>query len=466
MKHFILLSLLFPLLSFGQVKMENLSRKNGLAYENGSSIPFTGKAISYFPNGDIQTTLEYKDGIPNGELNSWYKKDIKQIEGVVENGKKTGTWKLYFESGKLKKQSAFQNDTENGEEIFYFENGNIEKKGSYLNGKLNGKYEWYFENGRKEQEGFYVNGQKDGAWYEWFENGKPKMVGNFKDIEKDGAWTWWDKKGKITESKNYKNGLIIVDKDNFDTYLEKMEFYLSKKDFNESLKYVELAEATIKDKTDDNPIYMGVIVYHSKCYSNFFHYKQGEKVLLDAIGLTVNQSETIQNSHLEKSPEKINQVITEISEKDKQKFQISNHIALALCYNILGDTIRLKNEQQLMTEKGKMQDWIINISLELYKLAGERFNSYAALEDIIYTINKKGSTKELELYKAQCLLRTEKFEEAQTIVDKYLNANDKNLKALILKANIEMAYGNVDSMKIYEDKALAIDPNAFSTISD
>ena len=36
-----------------------------------------------------------------------------------------------------------------------------------------------------------------------------------------------------------------------------------------------------------------------------------------------------------------------------------------------------------------------------------------------------------------------------------------SLTALLLKADIEMALGNVDNMEIYEKKALAIDPNAF-----
>lgn len=466
MRYFILLSFLIPSLTFGQVTLDKLTKRNGLSYEKGANVPFTGKAFAYFPDGDVQTEIEYKDGIPNGEIKSWSKKDVKQVEGFVDNGKRTGTWKLYFESGKLKKQATYQNDIENGEEIFWFENGNLQKKGSYTNGRLNGKYEWYFENGQKKQEGFFVNGKEDSTWKEWFENGKQKMVGHFTNFEKNGNWTWWDENGKITTSKNYTNGLVTVDKDNFDTYLEKMEFYLAKRNYKESLKNVELADATITDKTEGNSIFMGLVVYHSKCYSFFSHYKQGEKVLLDAIGLTDNQSRIIQTSHLEKSPERINQVIKEITAKDKSKFQISNHIALALCYNILGDTVSLKMQQQLMMEKGQMRDWIINISLELYKLAGERFNNYAVLEDIKNTITKNGLTEKLEFDKAQYLIRTEKFEEAQIIADKYLKANDKNLTALLLKADIEMAYGNVDKMKIYEEKAIAIDPNAFQNTKD
>ena len=102
MKQIIFIFFLIPTLTFGQVKMESLIRKNGLAFEQGASTPFTGKAFDYFQNGGTKTILEHKDGLPNGEIKSWYSKDIKQAEGFVEKGQRTGTWKLYYESGKLK----------------------------------------------------------------------------------------------------------------------------------------------------------------------------------------------------------------------------------------------------------------------------------------------------------------------------------------------------------------------------
>jgi antitoxin component YwqK of YwqJK toxin-antitoxin module len=461
MKYLILITLLVPSLAFGQVRIDNLVKKNGVSYEKSATSPFSGKAYMYFSNGDIQSFFEYKNGILNGETRSWYKKDVLQIEGFVENGKQAGTWKLYFESGKLKKQSTYRNGKENGDEIFWFENGNFQKKGSYINGKLNGKYEWYFENGQKKQEGFFVEGKEDGIWREWFDNGKNKMLGHFSNLEKNGEWTWWDELGKVVRTKNYINGLVTAEKGDFDAYIERMEFFLGKRNFKESVKNVELAEQTVKDKSENNPIFMSLAVYHSKCYSLFSHQKQGEKVLLNAIGLTNKQAEIIQKSHSEKSPKTINQLINDIEKKDKLKFQIGNHIALGLCYNILGDTVRLKQQQQIAMEKGQMLDWIYKVSLELYSLANELFNSHFTLEDINNTIAKKGLTPRLELEKAQFLIRNEKFEDAQAIIDKRLKADDKDVSVLLLKADLEMALGNVDKMKIYEDKALILDPKAF-----
>lgn len=86
------------------------------------------------------------------------------------------------------------------------------------------------------------------------------MVGHFTNFEKNGSWTWWDGKGNITTTKTYQNGLVKVDKDNFDTYIEKMEYAISQRDFKESLKNVELAEGTITDKTENNPTYMSLVM--------------------------------------------------------------------------------------------------------------------------------------------------------------------------------------------------------------
>ena len=115
--------------------------------------------------------------------------------------------------------------------------------------------------------------------------------------------------------------------------------------------------------------------------------------------------------------------------------------------------------------KGGMKDYIINISLQLYKLAEARSDNYRALQDVDARIAKEGPTEKLELEKAQYLIGNEKFEEAQKIIDKYLQKDTKSVTVLLLKADLETALGNVDKIKLYEDKALAIDPNAL-TVAD
>jgi antitoxin component YwqK of YwqJK toxin-antitoxin module len=462
MKYLVALAFLVPLLTSGQVKMDDLISKRGLAYEMAGRTPYTGTAYTPFPNGDTQTVVTYKDGVLDGAVFAWYSKDHKQLEGFLDKGQKTGIWKLYSESGKIKKQTAYADNVEDGEETFWFENGNIEKKGTYAGGKLTGKYTWYYDNGQKKQEGFFTAGAEDSTWSEWYDNGKQKMTGQFTNLEKHGDWTYWDEQGNVSSKKNYQHGLLITAKDNFDTYLEKLQYYLAKKNYKEALKNVEAAEATLPSKTDTSQAYMNLLVYHSKCYSYAFHYRQAEKLLLDAIGLTPAQVQLIQNSHLEKTPAKINQLIAEINQKEQTGFNVNNHIALALCYNIIGDSTNFQQQQQIAILKGGMKDYIISISLELYKLAGARSDSYHALQDVNSRIAKEGPTERLELEKVQYLIGNEKFDEAQKIVDKYLQKDANNVTVLLSKAALETAFGNPEKTKLYEDKALAIDPNVFS----
>ncbi len=75
-------------------------------------------------------------------------------------------------------------------------------------------------------------------------------------------------------------------------------------------------------------------------------------------------------------------------------------------------------------------------------------------------------TEKLELEKARYLIGNEKFEEAQKIIDKYLHKDAKNVTVLLLSADLETALGNVDKTKLYEDKALAIDPGALSSTKE
>ena len=460
MKYLLLVFFFLPILVSGQVKMNELITKRGLAYEMAGRTPFTGRAYAFYSNGDTQTVVTYKDGIIDGELAGWYAKNVKQVEGMVDKGEKTGVWKMYFESGKIKKQTTYSHNVEDGEETIWFENGNIEKKGTYAEGRLNGKYTWYYENGQKKQEGYFAAGNEDSTWSEWYETGKTKMVGHLTNLEKNGDWTYWDEQGNITAKKKYQHGLVITTTDDFDTYVEKMEYYFGKKNYKEALKNIEAAEALITSKTDTNQAYMNLLVYHSKCYSFAFHYHQGEKILLDAIGLTPAQVQVIQNSHLDKSPAKVNQLIAEINQKEQTGFKAINHIALALCYNILGDSVNLQQQQQIAMIKGGMKDYVITFSLELQRLAEVRTENYRALQDVNARIAKQGVSERLELEKVQYLIGNEKFEEAQKIVDKYLQKDAKNVTVLLSKAELETALGNFDKTKLYEEKALAVDPNA------
>lgn len=460
---FTLILLTLPLLGISQIDFDKLEKRYGIFYIIGEKTPFTGTAFTYYDSGKKQSATEYKVGLLTGKIEAWYESGAKQAEGELKNGKREGSWTAWYENGQKVREGAFNYDKEEGKYIWWFENGNTQKTGVYHEGIPDGKWEWYFENGQKMQEGILRGEINDGTWKDWYENGNQKMIGTFKNGLKDGEWTWWDTIGNITTHKVYVEGLQTEGIDDLADYTGIIEYYLTKKDFKAALLNAEKALETIEDQSEDNKIYMGFVFYYSKVYSLFQHIDEAERVLLKSIGLSdkrisiiVNSIDTTTNKDLKKLAKKI-----EKHSKTKSKTQVGPHITLSLLYNILGDTTRLKKEQQLMMEISEMSDWVIKISMELYRLRAIKENGYGNISLLNDEISQDGETRDNQLALSLYLVQIGQFMEAEKITDKYLNLDENDIAFLFVQTNIEMGYGNVAEMKEYESQILKIDPKAF-----
>jgi len=457
----LIIFLIIPLLGVCQIDSKKLEQRDGLFYEIGKKKPFIGTALTYFDDGKKQSSTEYKDGQIKGKLEGWYPSGAKQAEGELINGQKAGVWTAWYENGQKIRQGAFKNGKEEGEYIWWFKSGKLNKKGIYHNGVSDGKWEWYYENGQKKQEGILRGETEDGTWKDWYENGKQKMVGTFRNGVKIGEWTWWDEIGNVTTKKVYQDGLLVEGIDDLDTYIEKMEYHLSQRDFKAALSSVEKAIETIEDKSENNKVYMGLAVYHSKVYSFFRHIDEAETVLLKATGLPDKDIAVIVMAKDPSSHSNLKELAEEIENYPETKTKVGPHIILALIYNILGDTITLQKEQQLMMERSGTSDWVIKISLELYRLRAVKENAYGYVKRIKEAMVKEGETRQNQRYLAHYIYETGRFQDASNIADKYLGIDKEDLDFLFVKMNIEMALGNVDKMKEYENRILKIDPKAF-----
>ena len=76
----------------------------------------------------------------------WHDTGAKAAEGVVENGRKEGTWTYWYESG------------------------------------------------TKHKEGSFKGGKEDGLWRFWQPDGSRMMLGHYRRGEKWGVWKYWDPK--------------------------------------------------------------------------------------------------------------------------------------------------------------------------------------------------------------------------------------------------------------------------------
>ena len=101
-----------------------------------------------------------KNGIKQGDYESYYKNGKPSIKGTYVDGKEDGLWEYYYENGRLWKKCSYQNGEKDGLYVTYYENGQLGEKCFYKNGRKDGPYISYREDGRLDTKYVYKNGKR------------------------------------------------------------------------------------------------------------------------------------------------------------------------------------------------------------------------------------------------------------------------------------------------------------------
>lgn len=443
------------------INADSLDTREGLAYPKGDTVPYTGTVVATNEMGTKASTVEYKDGVPDGKLLAWYPNGTKQVEGELHGKTHAGVWKAWYDNGQLKRQGAFKDGKEEGEFTWYFEDGKKSKEGSYHEGAEVGVWSWYHDNGRLMQQGALKGDTSEGVWKEWYPDGKPKMVGTFVKGEKHGEWTWWDAKGNKS-TKSYTAGSITQASDSSDLYVERTVEYMKKRDFNASLMSIQQAIDLVDDSTEDNPEFMWLVILKARVYEQFQQVEEAESTLLDATGIPAADLRTLVDAHDSTAFGALRSLADKMTEYPDMVTRIGPHVALALVYNILGDSTAIRTEQKLMMDRADTaeEDWVLRMSMDLYRLQTNKEMAYAKLAAERSAIATEGETRENQLALSAYLIDLGRFKEAAPIADKYLALDPKDLDFLIVKVNIAMGSGDVVEMEKRRAETLSIDPHA------
>ncbi len=117
------------------VEKNKLLDRGGLLYEGNSETPFTGKTVNYWPNGQKEEEVEYRNGKLHGKFTSWYESGQKEGEHEYRNGKLHGKLTLWYENGTEKFEGEYRNGKRHGKLTLWYENGTEKFEGEYRNGK-------------------------------------------------------------------------------------------------------------------------------------------------------------------------------------------------------------------------------------------------------------------------------------------------------------------------------------------
>ena len=92
------------------------------------------------------------------------------------DGRKEGTGKLYYLSGKLYATETYAADDLDGPTVTYYESGAVQSELNYKAGRLDGVIKQYFPSGAIESEAAYVAGLREGKTTVYNEKGGVESV--------------------------------------------------------------------------------------------------------------------------------------------------------------------------------------------------------------------------------------------------------------------------------------------------
>ena len=130
-----------------------------------------------------------------------------KCEGRIHKGNMVNTWKTYYESGRIKSSVNYKDGMIEGEVFFWYDDENKTKKAEayFKEDQLTGVYYEYYENGTQKAKLLYEKGKaEDEAWF-FYPNGKSKIEGNYKKGLKHGKWKYLDEKGNVIGKEKWKN---------------------------------------------------------------------------------------------------------------------------------------------------------------------------------------------------------------------------------------------------------------------
>ena len=71
-------------------------------------IDGTGVAKKYYPSGQLESIMSYRNSVFDGKCETWFPNGIKASEAFYENGKPIKTWRYWNEYGDLLKTENYQ----------------------------------------------------------------------------------------------------------------------------------------------------------------------------------------------------------------------------------------------------------------------------------------------------------------------------------------------------------------------
>ena len=87
-----------------RVEADAIEVDDNLIYRH-KSLPFTGTACEYWPDGRLRTEVSYVNGMEDGPSREWYENGNLMSEAAYQKGRAHGVIREWDEAGKLREET-------------------------------------------------------------------------------------------------------------------------------------------------------------------------------------------------------------------------------------------------------------------------------------------------------------------------------------------------------------------------
>lgn len=168
-----------------------------------------GVALVYYPTGELQREIDYKDGKVNGWMKDYYKNGKLKVKSELQNDEFNGASFLYYLDGTIKEENTYVKGKLEGKAKLYYQTNTLKYEVDYKNGLFEGKIKEYYPDGKVKFEGEYLAGKRTGPSVYYYKNGSIEAKYTYEADQITGPFETFFENGQLQKKGTYKNGILV-----------------------------------------------------------------------------------------------------------------------------------------------------------------------------------------------------------------------------------------------------------------
>lgn len=245
--------------------------RNGIVSEQSTYHDnlLNGPYTSYFEDGSIEATVNFKNGEKDGKYTRYHKNGAVRQTGTYTNGKENGEVKIMDESGNIALIIQTKDGNINGKYTSFYGNGDVYYYQYFTNGKQDGKFEVFYPNKTLMKKGEYKDDEYDGEISYYYENGAKRSIENYSNKKQNGIQTEWYADGKIKCEYNTQAG----------AYVGSYKYYYNNGVLSDSILYDTKGALLEKYNFDKNGVLLNKYTYKKDIPNTESHFDKSGKLI-------------------------------------------------------------------------------------------------------------------------------------------------------------------------------------------